>query len=891
MMAQELSPLNAFLSGQVTVTGDRAQLEHLRPLMESKGGWNEATLPAALKAAEKRRLQPISRHNWVPDHEAKLCQMCATGFGWKRWRHHCRYCGGVFCNDCLKTLYGSYACINCFTEATTVIADGDIDTDSDTILSDDDAAYDAHSKMMTHSTPPAARRNIHSGAGGDTEDVVGNGSSGRRNERGGGSLATSNRKRTCKSKKAKDKLRAATATLKKMRKKLEDQYEAVHEEALMLRIGVRRADAPPPASFYGLIHMLICGIFGSASGAAAMGVPALGFLWSCLVYCTTLYASPSLTLSTMPLPVAPTLLFLVCVAARAVAVGQAQWAVLMRRRLHVYSAFLRTVARYKAAQWREKHEGMPAERAASMWNSLHEEAALDIYLNLLQLRGFWVKLGQYLSTRSDVLPEPWISRLKGLQDCIPPRAFSEVRQTLDEELRLVSLSELQGGRKTTATTGCAVPVGATVDDVFAELDETPIAAASIAQVHRGVLVAALGGREVAVKVQHRNVGTLMRLDLLCLRQIVSWLQLLEPDFDFRPLIEEWATEAVHELDFCHEATATERVRRNLERSAVPEPGRPPRSSDDGGDQDSLRLGGMHGRAESFGADAPRPKPARVRVPRVIWGLTTRKLLVLEFIRGVKITDAAVPRAQRARLVEGVVRAYSHMLYVDGLFNCDPHPGNILVGWEPNAGNKGDGSNRTSTNHHTNSSNMEAVLLDFGLTKDLPEGMRLAFARLVLGAAQSDTDVVIEAFNDMGLKLDRHDPESQLRMLRHIFRDTAPPGEAREQEKKHRDSILKEREDLGRDQWVKIEAWPGELVFFLRTLAMLRGLCTTLGVRLPILGLMAGFAARAIAAAENDGKGEGEGEEEEAKDLEIETESKKNVPRRRKARARKGSLSA
>jgi predicted unusual protein kinase regulating ubiquinone biosynthesis (AarF/ABC1/UbiB family) len=132
--------------------------------------------------------------------------------------------------------------------------------------------------------------------------------------------------------------------------------------------------------------------------------------------------------------------------------------------------------------------------------------ALYLYNTMLRLKGMWVKLGQYMSSRNDLLPDEYIPVLTKLQDRIMPRPIEEVRAVVEAEF--------------------SKPIA----QLFAELEPNALAAASIGQVHRGKL---LDGTVVAVKVQHAGMQELLASDVANSRALMSWVQMVEPDFDFK----------------------------------------------------------------------------------------------------------------------------------------------------------------------------------------------------------------------------------------------------------------------------------------------------------------------------------------------------------------------
>ena len=148
------------------------------------------------------------------------------------------------------------------------------------------------------------------------------------------------------------------------------------------------------------------------------------------------------------------------------------------------------------AQYREAHSLAEAgeslgeddehEQLETMWDTVHERNAAMLCRNIIRLSGFWVKVGQYLSSRADVMPPQYLRILSSLQDAVPPKPFDDVLSTLKEELSLEEQS------------------------LFESIDAEPLSTASLAQVHRATLV---DGRQVVIKAQHRGVASLMRQDM------------------------------------------------------------------------------------------------------------------------------------------------------------------------------------------------------------------------------------------------------------------------------------------------------------------------------------------------------------------------------------------
>lgn len=299
------------------------------------------------------------------------------------------------------------------------------------------------------------------------------------------------------------------------------------------------------------------------------------------------------------------------------------WGNIYKRRIKVFTLALIIYLDYKALQKRSKWIKNKSKKAA-IWKKTHERNARRILNFIIQMEGLWVKLGQYLSTRADVLPEAYIRLLKQLQDSLPPRPLDEVCHTIEKEM------------------------GKSVEELFSKFVEAPLATASIAQVHRATL---RNGQEVVVKVQHEGIKHVILEDLKNAKSIVEWIAWAEPVYNFNPMIDEWCREAPKELDFNIEAENTRKVASNLGCNKI--------------------------NNESRGLNS-----VDVLIPEVVQ--STEKVIILEYMDGVRLNDIDALQAlgvDRKKFVEEITRAYAHQIYVDGFFNGDPHPGNFLVSKE------------------------------------------------------------------------------------------------------------------------------------------------------------------------------------------------------------------
>ncbi len=409
----------------------------------------------------------------------------------------------------------------------------------------------------------------------------------------------------------------------------------------------------------------------------------------------------------------------------------------MTRTFRVGKAGARIYLRYRRTQKRALRQEPAAARAA--WDAAHEHSAEELYQLAISLRGLLVKVGQFAGTRSDIVPPQYVASLSRLQDSVPAHPLAEVQGTIRREL-------------------------GDPERLFARFDAAPIAAASLAQVHRARLH---DGREVVVKVQHPEVEALVPLDLRNVGMILGIVARRRPQFDFRAVVREVGQQVPLELDFVREAEMTRRVAANL----ASHPG--------------------------------------IVLPTVVDEMVTNRVLVLEFLEGARLLAEDRSKLDGPRVAKMITEAYGHQILIDGLFQADPHPGNILV--------LPDG---------------RVALLDFGLTKEMPREARLGFAALVLGAANRDMAMVEQGWRDLGLKSQDERPEAMLELLQLIFGPREVAGASAT------------RAALNRNP---VEAIPSDLVLLGRVIGLLRGVCASLGSPLTPIEMFRPFAERALAA--------------------------------------------
>jgi ubiquinone biosynthesis protein len=378
----------------------------------------------------------------------------------------------------------------------------------------------------------------------------------------------------------------------------------------------------------------------------------------------------------------------------------------------------------------------PALARPRDWELQHQRGAARVLDTTTSLGGTLIKAGQLASVRGDLLPAPYVQALATLQDRVPPRPWPVIERALVAEL------------------------GRPLDAVFARVEPSPVAAASLAQVHRAWL--RRGERPVALKVQYPDVRALVEADLSALAGIVQALARLEPDLRLQPILDHLRATLPLELDFAHEAHAMTGLRRALAHRAD------------------------------------------VRIPSVIRSLTTPRLVVMDYVPGIKITDrlaleqAGIDPAAVARLLNEV---YAEQILRLGRLHADPHPGNLFVQPGP-----------------------RLVLLDHGLTVPLRPALVAALREMVGALRAGDLAGLSVAMARLGFPA-RTDLSSLLEVAGVLL---GAGGE---------ESIP----DIGRRLGRVIGDVPPELITVSRALSLLAGITRVLDPDLDVLETVGKYA--------------------------------------------------
>lgn len=245
----------------------------------------------------------------------------------------------------------------------------------------------------------------------------------------------------------------------------------------------------------------------------------------------------------------------------------------------------------------------------------HEKQAVWLKENLIELGPTFIKIGQSLGTRADLLPLPFVKALGELQDSVPsfPNeiAFARIEKELEKK----------------------------INQVYAEFDVEPIAAASLGQVYRAKLFT---GEEVAVKVQRPNLAGIIKGDIEILRKVAKFAErfpALNENADWAGMLREFDETIHEEMDYSSEGRNAERFSTNFK------------------------------------------DWTNVHVPKIYWNATTSKVITMEFIHGDKVVELDKLRARNVspeKVNRLLIKTYLKQLLEDGFFHADPHPGNLLV---------------------------------------------------------------------------------------------------------------------------------------------------------------------------------------------------------------------
>jgi aarF domain-containing kinase len=390
----------------------------------------------------------------------------------------------------------------------------------------------------------------------------------------------------------------------------------------------------------------------------------------------------------------------------------------------------------------EKAHGKDSQQYKEAKKKTDKRAAERMLWVAKRLGGMYTKIGQYLSTLTHALPPEWTETLSELQDKASFRPWSEVAEVFEEDL------------------------GRPASTVFRSIEEQPVAAASLAQVHRAVT---LGGQEVAVKIQYPELRRTATADLAALHVFFSVLGTLFTDFDYVWLFPEFRTSVNNELNFLQEAHNAERVK------------------------------------AMFASDPS------VHIPAIYGDLSSSRVITMEFIRGFKANDVATMKKMGIdprQIAAAVSRFFGDQVHVHGFVHCDPHAGNMLVRRSPTTGQP------------------QLVVLDHGMYRRLTPTFRAGYCRLWQALVMRDDELGLQACRELGLDDDSYDVLS-LMLLQRTGKSKSRLGARLSKEDIAK---LKEqyKDVTAGDINRFMQKLPRDLLFVSRNTNMVRGLNVALG---------------------------------------------------------------
>jgi len=384
--------------------------------------------------------------------------------------------------------------------------------------------------------------------------------------------------------------------------------------------------------------------------------------------------------------------------------------------------------------------------------------AADFHVMAVEMGGVMIKVGQWMSARLDVLPPVITEELAGLQDEVRPETFEAIRSVIEADF------------------------GVPLDEVFRNFSPDPIASASIGQVHSAFMKRIGAESELAidtpvvVKVQRPGIDQLVATDLAALQVVSRWLEWYGPirrRVNVPMLLSEFSSTLFEELDYLHEGKNAQTFKENF-----------------AGVQD-------------------------VVVPDVFWSHTTKRVLTLEDVRGIKITDyEAIDSVgiDRAEVAHRLFDVYLKQVFEDRFFHADPHPGNLFV--TPGA---------TDENGHVPFS---LVFVDFGMAGKVMPNVVSGLQELMIAVVERDADRVIKAYQLMGVLL----PGADIDLLRQAnergfekFWGLTTP-ELMELGQAEAMAFLSEFRDLLYNNPFQL---PENMILLGRALSILNGICTGL----------------------------------------------------------------
>ena len=430
----------------------------------------------------------------------------------------------------------------------------------------------------------------------------------------------------------------------------------------------------------------------------------------------------------------------------------------------------------------------------------------------IQMGGVLIKVGQFLSARVDVLPDEVTAELSGLQDEVPPEKFSDIRTEIEAAF------------------------GRPLEDLFLSFNPEPVAAASLGQVHSATLSSAMiaevesgpasgpvkifnttvepeGSHEtiyqVVVKVQRPQIERIIHTDMAAIRRVGGWLHRYPPirkRANVPALLNDFADTLEQEIDYIAEGHNAETF------------------------------------AEMF-ADNPK-----VYVPKVYWSHTRLRVLTLEDVRAIKITDYADIEAagvNRSEVAHRLLRVYLKQIFEDGFFHADPHPGNLFVAPLPEKVHEvAESTDGAGAEQDRKSNPWILTFVDFGMVGQVPPRLRDGMRELIIGIGTQNADRLVKSYQMMGILLPGADIPLLIQAENQVMQAFwgKSMSELQHLDRHEMAQMAHEFRDLLYDMPFQI---PEDLILMGRAIGILAGICTGLDPEFNIWEDIAPYAQKLI----------------------------------------------